>query len=154
MWLVGAAALVCAVGAWVFTGLYARALQAYDTQRIGWHFLAATAAGASIWCTHFVAILAYRPRVPIEIDAGLTVASSLVAIAGATVAFIVAGRAQPRAAAALGGSRLGLSIAAMLRQVRGAAASHGCAPRRRVTAARHGGESRMRVGARRGLAAA
>ena len=113
VWLVGAAALVCAVGAWVFTGLYARALQAYDTQRIGWHFLAATAAGASIWCTHFVAILAYRPRVPIEIDAGLTVASSLVAIAGATVAFIVAGRAQPRAAAALGGSLLGLSIAAM-----------------------------------------
>jgi diguanylate cyclase (GGDEF)-like protein len=113
VWMVLAAAGVCAAGCGALIGLYRRGLQTGGGQRFGWQFLAAFTAGASIWCTHFVAILAYRPGVPFSFDASLTIASSLTAVAGAAVSFSLAMRSSPRPAAALGGALLGASIASM-----------------------------------------
>ncbi len=113
VWLVLAAAAVCVAGCRALIGLYRRGLQSPGAQRFGWQFLAALTAGASIWCTHFVAILAYRPGVPVGFDASLTIASSLTAVAGAAVSFFLAMRKSPRSAAAFGGALMGASIAAM-----------------------------------------
>ncbi|MDE3177801.1 MAG: EAL domain-containing protein [Pseudomonadota bacterium] len=111
--LVAAAAAVCVFGSWVLLGLIGRAKQAQGMQRLGWETLAATSAGASIWCTHFVAILAYQPGVPIGFDPMLTVASALVASLGAFVAFVVALGGRWRGQALLGGALLGVAISAM-----------------------------------------
>jgi diguanylate cyclase (GGDEF)-like protein/PAS domain S-box-containing protein len=78
-----------------------------------WLAAAALAAGAAIWATHFVAMLAFRPGVPVRYDAVLTVLSFLVAVivSGTGAAFAVS---EPgwRAQAA-GGAIIGLGIAVM-----------------------------------------
>ncbi len=113
VWLVAGAALVCVSGCWALLGLLDRALSARGWQRAGWQFLAAITSGASIWCTHFVAMLAYDPRVPIGFDPLLTIVSALVASVGCAAAFAIAMAVHYRVAAAAGGALLGLSISAM-----------------------------------------
>jgi diguanylate cyclase (GGDEF)-like protein len=112
VWGVLAAAIACLVGCWVQISLFQRGAQARGLQRAAWQFLGANASGLSIWCTHFLAILAFRPGAPVGFDATLTIASALVAVAGAALSF---GLAMQRAAsaAAVGGAALGLSITTM-----------------------------------------
>jgi signal transduction histidine kinase len=45
-----------------------------------WFAAAAFVAGSGIWATHFVAMLAFRPGVPVAYDIGLTVLSVVIAI--------------------------------------------------------------------------
>lgn len=111
-WGVLVAAISCLIGCWVQVSLFRRGIVARGLQRLGWQFLGAKAAGLSIWCTHFLVILAYRPGAPVGFDPTLTIASALVAVTGAAVSFGVAMRRAAWAAAA-GGAALGLSIAAM-----------------------------------------
>jgi len=113
IWLVAAAAGVCALGCWVLVQLVDRAKESEGEQRLGWLMLATTSAGASIWCTHFVAILAYQPGAPVGFDPFLTVASALVATVGAGGAFLVALTGRWRGRAALGGALLGAATSAM-----------------------------------------
>jgi diguanylate cyclase (GGDEF)-like protein len=113
LWLAFLAAVVCALGSFAVVGLFSRAAESIGRQRLGWIFLTAIAAGASIWCTHFIAILAFEPGAPVELDAPLTMLSLLVALAGAAGGIIVALSGYGRAAPSLGGALLGLSIAAM-----------------------------------------
>jgi diguanylate cyclase len=113
LWLVLVAAGVCVVGCWVFLGLFERALQAEGRQRAGWQILAAISAGASIWCTHFVAMLAYDSGAPVSYEPRLTIASALVATFGAALALMTATAGRSRAWAPIGGALLGLSIGAM-----------------------------------------
>jgi diguanylate cyclase len=113
LWLVLIAAGVCVFGCWVLLGLFDRALQAEGRQRLGWQILAAISAGASIWCTHFVAILAYDSGAPVSYEPRLTITSALVATLGATIALMTATAGRSRAWAPTGGALLGLSIGAM-----------------------------------------
>jgi diguanylate cyclase (GGDEF)-like protein len=111
--LVLVAALVCATGCWAITRLFQRAIGTTGLQRAGWHFLTALAAGSAIWCTHFIAILAYDPGAPVGFDPVLTIVSLLIAVVGAGFGFIVAASGLTRWAPIFGGGLVGLAISAM-----------------------------------------
>ena len=82
LWLVLLAALVCVSGGWITLNLLQRAEKTRELQRGGWIFLTAVAAGSSIWCTHFIAMLAYEVGAPVTFDPILTMASFLLAVIG------------------------------------------------------------------------
>ena len=113
IWLVFVAAIVCATGCWAIARLFQRAVRTTGLQRAGWHFLTALAAGSSIWCTHFVAILAYEPGVPVGFDPVLTIVSLIIATAGAGFGFVVAASGWTRWTPLFGGAIVGLAISAM-----------------------------------------
>ncbi len=100
LWLLALAVLLCTAGSWVALELYRRARHRAGRQQRGWLFLAAVAAGCSVWCTHFVAMLAYRPEVAASFDPWLTILSLFVAIIGIALALHLA--MQERAEHAIG----------------------------------------------------
>ena len=111
--LVALAAIVIVSGGWVAIGLLRRATERTGTMRAGWCGLAAIAAGASIWCTHFIAMLAYLVQAPFTIDAGLTAFSLIVAVTGSAAGIFVALSRGSGPRVPLGGAILGGTIAAM-----------------------------------------
>lgn len=111
-WLVALAALVCLGGGWVGLRLFRRGRTRSGRQRAGWTFLAAVATGASVWCTHFIAMLAYEVAAPVTFEPVLTMVSLLVAVCGAMVAFHVASSGG-RLMQSAGGAALGLAISSM-----------------------------------------
>jgi len=113
LWLVLLAGLICAAGSWVAAHVYFRATQTIGLQRAGWYFLTALAAGAAIWCTHFIAMLGFESGVPVSFDPVLTILSLVIAVIGSTVGFAVGGMRFSRFAPALGGAFVGLAVAAM-----------------------------------------
>lgn len=112
-WLVILAACVCVSGSWVAFGLIQRALDRQDLQKAGWVFLASVAAGSSVWCTHFIAMLAYSSQAPVAFEPLMTMASLLVAIAGSGLGISIAVFRKGAASPVLGGGVLGAAIAAM-----------------------------------------
>ncbi|HEV2573998.1 MAG TPA: EAL domain-containing protein [Beijerinckiaceae bacterium] len=113
IWLVLVAAIVCSCGAWATMSLFHRAYRTSGQQHAGWLFLTAVAAGASIWSTHFIAMLAYEPAAPVELDPVLTIVSLLVAVVGTALGFAVASKGRSVRMATIGGAVVGLGIAAM-----------------------------------------
>lgn len=110
------AVLVCGGGSWVALELYRRARQRDGRQRAGWLFLSSVAAGCSVWCTHFVAMLAYRTDVVASYDPVLTLISLFVVIIGIALAFHLAlavRRPGGRIAWLMAGLLLGLSVSGM-----------------------------------------
>jgi len=113
LWLVALAAIVCVSGGWVAFELFRRARQRQGgVQKAGWLFLASIAAGCSVWCTHFIAMLAYDAGAPVTYDPVLTMLSLVIVILGSAASFLV-GLGAGRPAALAGGVMLGFSIAAM-----------------------------------------
>ena len=112
LWLVLMAAIICACGSWAMVRLYLRAATASSLERFAWVVLAAFVTGASIWCTHFVAMLGYEPGLPVGFDPVLTIVSLLVAMTGSGLGFLIA-TAKPPLAHAIGGAIVGLSIVLM-----------------------------------------
>ncbi|WP_137930352.1 putative bifunctional diguanylate cyclase/phosphodiesterase [Mesorhizobium comanense] len=113
LWLVLLAALMCVTGCWVTIGLLDRARKTVGLQMRGWLFLTAVAAGSSIWCTHFIAMLAYQPGAPITFDPALTMISLVIAMAGTGAGFALALDKRQRVAPEWGGAAVGLAISAM-----------------------------------------
>ncbi len=113
LWLVLLAAVMCVTGCWVTMGLFERARKTLGLQMRGWLFLTAVAAGSSVWCTHFLAMLAYQPGVPITFDPFMTMLSLVFAITGAGAGLALASNASRRFAPELGGAMVGLAVAAM-----------------------------------------
>ncbi|WP_424134605.1 putative bifunctional diguanylate cyclase/phosphodiesterase [Roseomonas chloroacetimidivorans] len=111
--LVLVAMVVCAIGSWSIIRLHRRAFRVGGLQRVGWHFLSAVAAGISIWCTHFVAMLGFDPGVPIAFDAVATIVSLLIALVGAYLGFSVSAGGRGHAAPMIGGAILGITLSAM-----------------------------------------
>ncbi|WP_241023703.1 EAL domain-containing protein [Paraburkholderia sp. Ac-20340] len=112
-WLVLVAVLICGTGSWVTARLVRRAFATRGMQRAGWQFLAATTAAVAIWCTHFVAMLGFEPGVPVSFDPVLTIVSLLIALGGSFLGIFVACSGMTRAAPAIGGALVGLSISLM-----------------------------------------
>ena len=112
-WLVLLALVVCAAGSWVTFRLFRLAQARNGWQRAGWVLLASQAAGSSIWCTHFIAIVAYDAGAPVMFDPALTMVSLLVAVAGCAFGLWLALSGQVRAAPEVGGAVVGLAISAM-----------------------------------------
>jgi diguanylate cyclase len=113
LWLVLLAAIVCIAGSFVTMQLLERALRTEGAQRSGWIFQTAAAAGSSVWCTHFVAILAYEPGTPVSFDPLLTVVSLAIAICGFGIGFAVAANSKRRWMTIAGGAVIGVTISAM-----------------------------------------
>lgn len=107
------AALLCVMGAGISLQLYRRAQDTQRVQKVGWCVLGAGTAGATIWSTHFIAMLGYRPNVPIELDPGLTSMSLLIAMLGSSAGLMLAMLPKWRLAPAVGGAVCGLGISAM-----------------------------------------
>ena len=112
MLLVGLAALICVAGAFVMSRLFAKTRRGVARDRLPWIFLGAVAGGATIWCTHFVAMLAYKPGVEIAYAPLLTGVSLIVAMVGCGGA-ISLGAVRKRWAPAFGGATFGLGVASM-----------------------------------------
>ncbi|MGQ0590724.1 MAG: putative bifunctional diguanylate cyclase/phosphodiesterase [Sphingosinicella sp.] len=112
-WLVALAVLICCAGAFAIVQMFERARVAAGLQRLGWSFLTAVAAGATIWCTHFVAMLAFDARVPVELDPVLTIGSMIVAILGSLAGFGIAGARRGLLLPGIGGAVFGGAISAM-----------------------------------------
>ena len=110
--LVALAAFVCVLGSWITISLLKRVRKTRAGVRVAWVFLGAVAGGATVWCTHFVAMIAYEPGVQVTYEPGLTGVSLLVAIAGSGAALLLAAQ-RMRAAAVLGGLVFGLGVALM-----------------------------------------
>src|SRR5262245_56890224 len=112
-WLVVLAVFVCCIGAFTVVQMFERARTTSGFQRLGWIFLTAVGAGATIWCTHFVAMLGFRPGVPVHIDPVLTILSLVVAILGTGVGFAFSTWREGTLFRAVGGGLAGASIASM-----------------------------------------
>lgn len=110
--LVALAALICALGAFVSVHLLKKVFATTSRARFAWGFIGAIAAGSTIWCTHFVAMLAFEPGIPVAYDFGPTVISLVVAVLGCVAAYGIAGE-RFAFAAPLGGLVFGLAISAM-----------------------------------------
>ncbi|NVN11517.1 putative bifunctional diguanylate cyclase/phosphodiesterase [Nguyenibacter vanlangensis] len=113
LWLVLMASLVCANGSWASISLFDRATRTNGTRQAAWQVLTAIAAGTTVWCTHFVAILAFNPGVPVTFDTDLTMLSLLLAMLGAGLGFVIASMASGPAMPLIGGIGMGLAIAGM-----------------------------------------
>ncbi len=110
--LVALAAVICVLGAWISVRLFVRIRAAEREARPFWIFLGAVAAGSTIWCTHFVAMLAYRPGVPVSYDPTLTGVSLLIAVVSAALALVVAS-GRGRVAPVIGGGLFGAGVVVM-----------------------------------------
>jgi diguanylate cyclase (GGDEF)-like protein len=98
--LVLVAGTICLLAAFTAFSIFEQARRA-ERRPWAWTALAGFVAGTGIWATHFVAMLAYRPSLPIGYDLGLT----LLSIASAIV---ITGAGWT---AALRGGRLGTLLA-------------------------------------------
>ncbi len=90
-WLVVVAAILCAFGCFTTLSVLARA-RAGKNGRVDqrWLAVAATTGGASIWTTHFVAMLAYHPGFVVGYDVPLTFLSIAFAVSLTWMSFAVA----------------------------------------------------------------
>jgi len=110
--LVGLAAWFCLVGSSITIRLLDRIGHAERASRIAWVFLGGAATGATIWCTHFIAMIAYQPGVEVAYEPLLTGMSLLLAILGSAGALHLTTR-RGRPSAALGGALFGLTVSVM-----------------------------------------
>ena len=88
--LVLLAAAICALGSFITLFLFAQAREMHGQGRSGWLFLAGFSAGAVMWTTHFVALLAFQPDISIGYDPALTGGAFFVAVLLATIGLAVA----------------------------------------------------------------
>jgi diguanylate cyclase (GGDEF)-like protein len=77
--LVLVAGIICLLAAFTAFSIFEQARRA-ERRRWGWTALAGFVAGTGIWATHFVAMLAYRPNLPIGYDLGSTLVSIAAAV--------------------------------------------------------------------------
>jgi len=112
--LVVVAALVCATACSAAFGFHLKSLAATAAAtRWAWMGLTGLVAGSGVWATHFIAMLAYQPNLPIGYEISLTVASLVVAVIGMGIGFAVPVIQPTRLVAAAGGALTGLSVAAL-----------------------------------------
>lgn len=112
-WLVALAVAICCVGAFSIVQMFERARGAQRGQGLAWAFLISVAASATIWCTHFVAMLAYEAKAPVTLDPVMTIVSLMVAMIGSFIGFAVAAWGKDDFYGAFGGALFGCAIAAM-----------------------------------------
>lgn len=110
--LVALAALICVLGSWITVSLLKRVRSTRSGTRAAWAFLGAVAGGATVWCTHFVAMIAYEPGIQVTYEPGLTGLSLFVAICGCGAAFLTASL-RFNGSALVGGALFGLTVAGM-----------------------------------------
>jgi diguanylate cyclase (GGDEF)-like protein len=109
--LVAVAAAICLLASLIAFSTFDQARR--DTPRVlVWASLAAIVAGLGIWATHFVAMLAYEPQIPIGYSFRTTLLSVSAAIGLTGIGWVLALSKSSRIAL-LGGAVIGAGVAAM-----------------------------------------
>jgi len=111
--IVGLAALFCLFGSGVTVSLFLRMQASTTALRTFRLMLAGISAGATTWCTHFVAMLAYKPIVEASYEPVQTALSLVAAVSGSWMGLWLASRERSALNVALGGIVLGLAITVM-----------------------------------------
>jgi methyl-accepting chemotaxis protein len=111
--LVVLAGVVCFLASLTAITLFNRARSTIGRVRATWIVAAGAATGCGIWATHFLAMLAYQPGIPVAYDINLTILS-LVAAATITMAGLAVAVLFPtRWGALIGGGVIGGGVACM-----------------------------------------
>jgi signal transduction histidine kinase len=105
IWLVGVAAIICAFGCFTTLSVLSRARAGKGDSL--WLGIASFTGGATIWTTHFVAMLAYQPGFAVGYDVPTTILSILFAVSLTAAAFSVALYVNATAGGALFGAAVG-----------------------------------------------
>src|ERR1700730_16676785 len=111
--LVVVAGVVCFLSSLTAITLFNRARSTADRARATWIAAAGTATGCGIWSTHFLAMLAYQPGIPIAYNINLTALSLLAAATITAGGLAVAVFIPSRWAAPIGGGIIGAGVACM-----------------------------------------
>ncbi len=102
------------VGSYAVMILLRRASVLSGARRLSWFLALCLCFGADVWATHFIAMLAFDPGIPVYYDDLRTALSILAAVLGALPAFaLLVWRPHMRLVWALAGVLLGGAIAAM-----------------------------------------
>ena len=109
---VAVAAVICLLGSLIATRLFANTSNGSVHARAVWVSLAGFAFGSAVWSTHFLAMLAFDPGLPVGYEPSLTVISLVVAVIAMAGGFALASQAG-RFSPAGGGALIGLGIGAM-----------------------------------------
>ncbi len=111
--LVVLAGLICFLSSVTAITLFNRARSTIGYVRAVWIAAAGAATGCGIWATHFLAMLAYQPGVPVAYGINLTVLSLLAATTITAIGLTVAVLMPSRWGAAIGGGIIGGGVACM-----------------------------------------
>ncbi|MBX3477153.1 MAG: EAL domain-containing protein [Brevundimonas sp.] len=106
------AAVICLIGSLVTIRMFRRVRAASTGARPLWALMGGVAGGATIWCTHFVAMLAYRPGVDVAYEPRLTALSLVLAMIGSYLVMSIGAR-RNRRAPALAGGLFGVTVTMM-----------------------------------------
>ncbi|OIQ44235.1 MAG: bifunctional diguanylate cyclase/phosphodiesterase [Roseobacter sp. MedPE-SW] len=111
--LVAVAAIICVIGSVLSTHMSSRLLQWTGKRRIVQLPLAGLITGATIWSTHFIAMLSYNPGYAHGYEPVMTGVSLLVGVLGSIVANAGLAYGKSRYGAYIAGAVFGLCVAAM-----------------------------------------
>src|SRR5262250_2581944 len=93
--------------------LFHRARAASGRAGLDWLATARITTGCGTWATHFIALLAYEPGIPVAYNVGLTALSLMAAAAITSMGFAVSLAVPGRWAAVVGGVVVGAGVGAM-----------------------------------------
>jgi diguanylate cyclase (GGDEF)-like protein len=111
--LVALAVFVCFLASFVGINLFRRASDTEGRARLAWLALAGAATGCGIWATHFIAMMAYEPGVPVAYDMTLTALSLVFAAVITGIGFGVAVGEPSLRRSALTGAIIGGGVGSM-----------------------------------------
>ncbi len=104
---------VCVLASVTGMTLYGHARNSAGRSRLLWVAGAGTATGCGIWATHFIAMLAYEPAVPVGYDLSLTLLSLAAAAAVTGIGFAAGIYAPRRWRAPAAGTIIGAGVGTM-----------------------------------------
>lgn len=108
-----AAVSVCVVGSLLAMRLFGRVRNARAVTKASWIVLTSVIGGASIWTTHFVAMMGYETDVLAGYEPTATLASLVLAIFATGAGFSIAAATQRSLLVEAGGGLVGAGIAGM-----------------------------------------
>ncbi len=111
--LVILAAIICALSTVLAMLVARRASALRHSRRPQWIALAGLATGLGIWSTHFIAMVAYEPRLPVGYDVTLTLLSIVAAVAMSGLGWWLELRTRRRSLSPLPALVLAAGIATM-----------------------------------------
>ncbi|WP_062012964.1 EAL domain-containing protein [Aureimonas sp. AU4] len=121
---VAAALAICLVGGWLLADIMRTASATRARYQRLWLPGLALVAGVTVWTTHFIAMLGYRPDLLLGFDGATTLLSAIAAIVGVGVPLALSVRVEHFAIRAALGALAGLGIGVMHQT--GMAAIEGC----------------------------
>lgn len=111
--LVLLAAIICVGGSLTVVQLIRRAFQTGGMAKFAAIMVASIALGTTVWCTHFIAMLAYQAKAPVMLDPVFTLLSLMTPIFGFTLSLMVFVFRPGKIAPFVGGGLIGLCVAFM-----------------------------------------